>query len=150
MLLSCHGRADVIADFDAELGTLQAFPRPSSVPFGETVGWFSFLDGVCVVLYVDGRGQFRLRIGAQEIAVDDSVKVEWARREQRSVLVVKSGKACLELSYPNVPPRSDADLTPFVEAADDDFGLFIFQVLGDPERMARVAARVKVVRERGR
>lgn len=148
MLLSWHGRAALIGDFNAELGTVRVFPRPPSVPFGETAGWFSFLDDVCVVLYVDDDGLFRLRIGAEEVIVQDSVDVEWARHEQHSMLVIKSDQMSSKVVYSSAPPRSAADLTPFVEAADSDFGLFIFEVLRDPDRMARVAARVKAVRER--
>ncbi|UUI73049.1 hypothetical protein [Cellulomonas xiejunii] len=150
MLLSYHGRAAVVADLDAELGALRLLPRPSSVGFGDTVGWFCVLDGVCVVLYVGDDDRFRLRIGDREVVVDDSVRVGWTRQQRRCALVVDSAHMHLEVSYPPPPPRSPDDLTPFVEESDDDFGLFVSEVLGDPERMARVAARVRSVRDGAR
>lgn len=140
MLIKYHDRADVVAEYDPATGALRVLPRPASVPFGATAGWFSILDGSCVVLSVAADGTFRLRVGAHEVLVSASTRTSWRSENGTSTLVVTDGVLDAELSYPSGTPRSSNDLTPLVETEDDDFGLFLTNLLADPERMARIAS----------
>lgn len=149
MLLSYHGGVGVIAELDTDTGALRLLPRPVGMPLGLTEGWFSIVQGACVAVFVGPDDRFRLRVGDHEAIVDESVQAEWCSREGESTLTVQMGGQDVRLSYPSAEPRSPNDLTPFVEEADDDFGLFLRDLLGDVDRMARVIARVKDVR-RGR
>jgi hypothetical protein len=56
------------------------------------------------------------------------------------MLIACHGRA--DFASPSALPRSAHDLTPFVEDEHEDCGLFLANLVGDPERMGRVAAHV--------
>lgn len=135
MLVQCFDRYDVIADFDTVTGLVAPRSRPTSVAVWDTDGWYASLDGASVVFYRHG-GELKVRINSTIFHLDRSASIAWARHSGRSILQVQDASSVVVLSYAaGVPLGSLADdPTPFVEDEDWDLGLFMFNVLSDPQR----------------
>jgi hypothetical protein len=105
-------------------------------------GHYGLLGDTVVVLYRDGE-DLLLRIGGTLVPVDDSVSIGYDRVGNRRLLEVTdnaTGAVAARLAYtlpePIVAPEDDP--TPFAEAEDFDFGLFIANVANDAERRSAI------------
>ena len=145
MLIQYYERMDVIAEFDPETGRLHPMPRPSHLPFSATDGWFSILDGTCVVFYRHRR-RLWLRAGAELFALDENTALAWGADRGVSWFQVADSHRTIVLRYPSGPPWGpplSEDPTPFVHDEDWDLGLFITNVMSDEERRRRIRTKTQ-------
>ena len=135
MLVRSHDRFDVVAEFDSLTGRLVPYPRQPGIGLNATSGWFAVLDGRCVVFFAD-QGQLKLRIGTSSFLLDSGTIVQWEACDQDVVLSVSDSSTQTTVVYRVNPPYipADLDMTPFVSPEDWDLGLFVFNVMSDPER----------------
>ncbi|MBD0689495.1 hypothetical protein [Streptomyces sp. CBMA123] len=125
-----YGRA---AEFDPATGRLG--PARAVDAGQRTHGHYGRVGRTGVVFYRGADG-LRIRVGECDIRLDAATTVRHRIVEPECVLTV--GRIA-ELRYP-VPPQwygLAEDLTPFVEAEDFDLGLFVANVLADPDRADR-------------
>ena len=103
-------------------------------------GSYSIVNGVRVFLYRwDGR--LRFRVGKSPPMDADQVQIDWRVQDcQIFFRVLRHSEVLLEGTHA-LPPdieRIKDDPTPFVEAEDFDFVLFVRNVLLDPARARRM------------
>lgn len=141
MLVHSHDRFAGVGDFDPTSGTLVEFERdqaPSDLLEAPLGGHSADLNGVRAIIFRDGN-TLRLNVGNQSWQLDDEIRLEWASSEGTSTFRVRRGGAVLcAVEYGDGPIPGLAiedDPTPMVEREDFDFGLFVRNVLADPERM---------------
>ncbi|GAA2522788.1 hypothetical protein GCM10010201_21180 [Pilimelia columellifera subsp. columellifera] len=60
------------------------------------------------------------------------------RRRYRDLTVTAPGCPVYRVRYHRDVPMFEGDPTPFVELEDFEFGVFLRNLLGDPERMERI------------
>ena len=139
MLVQSHDRFDVVAEFDPSSGRLVPQPRVPGTEPHATSGWFAVLDGRCIVFFRE-HGKLKLRIGTSLFLVDSGAIVGWKASGQHVVLSVSNSSMQASVLYQAGPPGVPLDLdpTPFVSSEDWDFGLFVFNVVSDPERFELV------------
>jgi hypothetical protein len=98
------------------------------------------LAGKTIVFFRQGDA-LHLRVDQSVIELNGDISVQYCRVGETHTLQVVSrrdGSALLRLDYTlplNVVPVGE-DPTPFVEDEDFDFGLFIANVVNNPERSA--------------
>ncbi|MER8105535.1 hypothetical protein [Kitasatospora sp. NPDC094016] len=137
MLLASFDLFGRVADFEPATGELS--PERAIEPGQETHGHYGALAGTVVVFYRDSDG-LHLRVGVGECRIESSAQVRHRIQEPECVLDIDQ---VAELRYP-VPSEwygLENDLTPFVEAEDFDFGLFIANVVGDQRRVEGIYRR---------
>lgn len=103
-------------------------------------GGYSVVDGTIVCLYRTA-GFLYLRIGEQEFQVTDDVTSILAREKQfRLFQLVQNGNVLVKFSYHSPVDEGllRIDPTPFVDAEDFDFFLFVHNVLLQDGRRNRV------------
>ena len=105
-------------------------------------GHYGLLGDTLVLLYRSGPSLL-LHIGGTVVAVDGSTSIGHERVGDRGVLEVAetaTGAVAAHLDYalpePVVAPEDDP--TPFAEAEDFDFGLFIANVANDARRRTSI------------
>lgn len=136
MLIQYHDHFDVVGDFDPESGRIQIRPRRQAEPSSGTAGWFSILEGTCVVFY-RASGKLWLRVGDRRFDLDSGTSVSWYTEQRRAVFKVSDSSGDTVLRYlagPRSGPPLVDDTTPFAEPEHWDLGLFVTNVLGDEER----------------
>ena len=116
-------------------------------------GRFSLVDGSFVAFYRDN-GVLKLKLGDIEHLIDETTSSEIEESQsrftdfirsqfrgkahsgsgaQRRFLLRRNGETFLTIDYrPPAPSNIPFDPTPFVEAEDFDFVLFIHNALSDP------------------
>ncbi len=108
--------------------------RTGSPGPGEIAGHFGRLGDTLAVLY-RADGSLRLLLGDQDIVVTAGLEV----RHERGVAVNSLTVGTRRIEYPRPADELDEDdPTAFAEPEDFDLGLFLANVLGDPERCDRM------------
>jgi hypothetical protein len=100
-----------------------------------TKGFFALLSGVFVALYVFD-GIVFVRLGDSVLSAERT-KILWERRGGEVCLSGVSDVFCFSISYTVEHVDYSMDLTAFTDAESFDFGLFIFSVINDKERLGR-------------
>jgi hypothetical protein len=101
-------------------------------------GHYAYLGGVLVVLYRHGGGLW-LRLGEQVRDMESGQsEARWVKvgKGARLVLLDKAAEVAAVEYEPE--PEIEDDPTPFREAEDGDFGLFVANVLSDDLRRKRM------------
>ncbi len=141
LLIRCANSSSELAEFEPQTGKITvcsgeqlASPAPRPVR-----GSFARLDDHMVVLY-RYEGQLHLRIDASDIELTQDTRAEFTKGSRNRLRVVRAGLVLFALSYKprRLQPPLDADMTPFVEEEDFDFGLFVYNVLNEQKRRERV------------
>ena len=110
----------------------------SKAPKFETNGVYDFLSHQLVALYTFN-GRMFLSIAEHVIPVNDIVSFELNAQGIISTFHLATARSTYSLRYKNSSDQLfEDDLTPFIEAEDFDFGLFIKNILVDQERQARL------------
>jgi hypothetical protein len=148
MIVHSFDRFGETAGFDPDTGVLDTPVAGGSASAATSVhGHYGTLGETSVVFYRDSEGRgsegLLLRAGETVVPVDDTVSVTHEQHDGHRTLRVTdraSGDVALRLDYtvpePIVAPEDDP--TPFAEAEDFDFGLFIANVASDPRRRSLV------------
>lgn len=140
MLIQSFLVFDEVAEVDPETGVLERRRRSSSdvPPLHETRGVF-LDDGDASTAFFRWRGSLWLSIGEVLVDLDASrCDVRWLREGDGALLDVMNGEDIVaRLRYHPEREISD-DPTSFRDAEQGDFGLFVSNVLADPERRARI------------
>lgn len=144
MLVQSNDKFNRVGDFDPRSAKLVEFDREQASPellASPLAGHFTMLAGKQVVFF---RFEDRLRLSIEGEVWDltDGLEFEWESAGESSLLRLRNGDlvAC-EVKYepgPKTGPPLKDDPTPFVEMEDWDFGLFIHNVLGNPDRAAGI------------
>jgi len=158
MLLQSAERARDFARLDPTTGMMEFFSEDggSREILQSTIsGRFSLVEGSLVAFYRDN-GVLKLKLGDIEHLIDETTSSEIEESQnrfaefirgqfrriahgpsdaQRRFLLRRNGETVLTFDYrPPAPSNIPFDPTPFVEAEDFDFVLFIHNVLSDPAR----------------
>jgi hypothetical protein len=145
MLLQSQDKFDSLAELDVATGAVSWLSRSSvEVARVEICGHFSTLAGRLIMLY-RFEGVLRLRIDDLVFALTDIHGLERTLLpENMARLTLFEGDApVFSMTYrrPHIFPPLALDPTPFVEEEHFDFGLFVYNVLNDPGRRARIYGR---------
>ncbi|MEZ5378231.1 MAG: hypothetical protein R2733_17115 [Acidimicrobiales bacterium] len=132
MLVQCHDRFDLVAEFTPESGLLKPRRRPPGLSPTGTDGWYATLDGVNVVFYRSD-GRLWLSLDDRVFDLDGETSVAWHDDGPEAVFAVADEGGQVLLRYPKGPDLSD-DPTAHVSDEDWDLGLFIANVMFDEER----------------
>jgi hypothetical protein len=139
--VQCHGRHAEVGEFDPETGTLVRRHRSDDEDEGSFRGHYADLGGVTAVFYRGDDDHLWLRLADVALPVEAARDAfEWSRDGATSEIKIEGGdgeRINVKYDDPYWPPPS-FDPTPFVEAEDFDFGLFVRNVLADPARSARI------------
>ncbi|NNH71863.1 hypothetical protein HLB23_18710 [Nocardia uniformis] len=132
-----------VADFDPETGALRRFER-GELPAGtEPAGYFGELGAKDPAVFYRGTDGLLLRVDDEIIALDDpDAEVHWEQIDpNRAGLLILTPQRTYRLDYPNslTELRQDPNFGMSGEEPEDfDFGLFISNVLADPNRRTRI------------
>lgn len=143
MLIESHDRFADVAHYEPESGRLVELSRGEAAEqalAGPVRGHYARLGGELAVFYRSG-GSLWLRIGEHALVLGEGAVVRWENSGERSRLsLLADGNEVAAVEYSS--PLCDADLvndpTPFAEAEDWDFGLFIESVLTEDVRRRRI------------
>lgn len=127
-----------VYDFNERTGNLTE-PRP--LVAGLLIrGQAGTLGTERVVLYRGAGNQLEIRRGHEVIQIADSTRVEFTSGRTRVLRLLVRSSAVLTVQYEFEGAEADLveDLTPFTEEEDQDFGLFIAEVLRDAGRRRRI------------
>ena len=142
MIIHSFDRAGEIHRFDPSTGAVTPVAETDTDVRVPTCGHYGLLEGTLVVLYRSGESLL-LRIDGMTTPVDDAHRVSHQQEGNRRLLRVtdrRTGDPVATLTYALPEPivsLSD-DPTPFTEAEDFDFGLFVANVASDSGRRDRV------------
>ncbi len=148
-LLRSASRFDVIAEFDRDRGVLSEEVVPLKVAQSvKTAGQYCHLGGELLAIYAD-KNRVWLRIGDEELPAE-TLEAEWKGDGPVRRLVISRGQEVVRGFEYRLPIRpatqkhvqlgtttkldDTVDVTPFAELEDFDFGLFITNVVNDPDR----------------
>jgi hypothetical protein len=154
MLLQSVKQSLEFAEFDPETSKLHFFRRAEYLSPNEFIRLSGLYEkvGDTLVCFYRCEGELRLRIGEREIPITDDVSSVLERSSNnlltrlRSALTLtpmfsfwrlfESGKMILEFRYiaPEPEKRSPLDFTAFVDEEDEDFILFVHNVMNDLRR----------------
>jgi hypothetical protein len=146
ILLQSKDRFDSLAELDVTTGAVSWISRSGvgEVAWEEIYGSFSCLAGRLVMLY-RLEGVLRLRIDELTFLLTGIHSLDrMLLGENMARLTLFEGDTSIfSMTYrrPEVFPPLALDPTPFVEEEDFDFGLFLYNVLNDPGRRARIYGR---------
>ncbi len=137
--VNSYSTFDRVALFNPDSGHLTEFSRgdATSVTQQPQRGAYAMLGRQWVVLYRSDEGVLRLRIGVSDFALTSANRVAWRQTGALAELEVSSNDVSHVLSYRS-EPLPEGDPTPFVEAEDFDFGLFVANIARDRERASRL------------
>lgn len=132
-----------VADFDPATGALRIFDR-AELPVGsEPKGSFGALGTAGTAVFYRGASGLLLRVGDEVISLDaPETHVHWAQADPtraRLVISTPDGRS-RGFDYPNTLTELRQDMNFGMsgeELEDFDLGLFISNVLADPDRRAR-------------
>ncbi len=126
-----------VYEYDERSGEFAA-PRP--LVSGMLIrGQCGTLGTTKLVLYRGEGNQLKLRRGGDTISITDDTHVELTSGTRRALSLVTRGSTVLRIEYePKEAMDSVEDLTPFAEDEDEDFGLFVANVLRDAGRRKRI------------
>jgi hypothetical protein len=138
MLIQSFDRHSEVAEFDPMSESIQTMARSSTLPTG-LAGHYAHLDDALIVLYRDGHNLW-LKFGDTRVPLHPSSRAEYYRAGARRSLRVQSDSKDLQFTYhlKELDPPLSIDFTPGVEEEDFDFGLFISNVVNNPERQERL------------
>ena len=128
---------------DAEPVRTTRAEHPVDSTFRWLSGLFEELGGE-LVLFFRSEGVLHLRAGNRSIDLTGYASSRHAAQDgRRTLTLVEGGEVILTLSYAEseLPPYIPSDLVLFTSEEDRDFGLFIHEVLSDPERRDRIWKR---------
>lgn len=144
LLLQSHDKYDELALFDPITGYLAlhskgATPVLSSLP---PRGHFSKVDHHMVILYRDD-DSLHLRVDKSDVVLDQRCTASLLRGDRQVLTIQRDGNTILSLDYarPAIDPPLDMDPT-WTEEQDFDFGLFVYNVLKNADRRARIYTAV--------
>lgn len=144
MLVESHDRFDDVAHYEPESGRFVEFSRGAAAEqqvAGPVGGHYSRLGGELAVFYRDA-GVLWLRIGDRIRRLGDGgAAVRWENSDGRSRFsILDEGREVVAVEYSSPVRGSDLvnDPTPFAEAEDWDFGLFVQRVLAEDARRRRI------------
>lgn len=146
MALRVHSadRYAEVADFDPVSGTLIKYERADAPnPEEPQRGRFAQLAGRLAVLFRPMDDSLRLMVGLGTISLDDTTEIRWSRSKSTAHLTIRhDGSVWLKVEYPLSDGFRSFEReyipTPFAEAEDFDFGLFLANVAGDHDRQQRL------------
>jgi len=139
LILQRHSLANeliLLDSADAEPVRTTRVEHPVDSTFRWLSGLFEELGGE-LVLFFRSEGVLHLRAGSRSIDLTGDVSSRHAALDgRRTLTLVEGGEVILTLSYveSELPPYIPSDVVPFTGEEDRDFGLFIHEVLSDPER----------------
>jgi hypothetical protein len=130
-----------VADFVPADGTLRTYRR--SVAPTRTAplrGHYATLDRELAVLYRDAGGLKFFRPGVGVIDLDSGITASWQLVTRNKAQLSISGDKPVQIVYRSNANRIAAQIaaTPNASREDWDFGLFITNVLKNPERRDRI------------
>ncbi len=128
---------------DAEPVRTTRAEHPVDSTFRWLSGLFEELGGE-LVLFFRREGILYLRTGNRLIDVTEDVGSRHVARDgRRTLTLLRSGEAVLAISYPEseLPPYVPSDVVLFTGEEDRDFGLFVHEVLSNPERRNQIWKR---------
>ena len=136
--LQSSNRFDEIVKLEPATGRIdrQSKSNDSSLRHERIAGRCAEVGSRFLALFVD-KGHLCFQVDSKQIHIDPGTRVELVRgNEQNLFRLIEDGRSILELEYapPKLDPPLELDPTPFVSEEDFDFLLFVFNVLGDPER----------------
>ena len=150
-----HDRPVLLAAFRNAWRRFELYPesmRVRKVPLwrslvGRTAmdpqGWFGSLGGTPVALFVR-EGTLNLLVGDKLLRVDENTTARLTGQGGNRVLTVyikSSRQVTLPYRRPTPWPPVEVDPTPMIEEEDYDYGLFLRNMIEDPERQRRILLR---------
>jgi hypothetical protein len=141
MIIHSFERFGEIRQFDPVTGALTPVSRLAGSPV-PTYGHYGLLGEKSVVFYRSG-ASLLLRIEGSTTPLDDTHRVSFQQNGDRRLLRVTDRStgsivASLEYTLPDPVVAPEDDPTPFAEAEDFDFGLFVANVANDRGRRDRI------------
>ena len=126
-----------VYEFDEQSGE---FSEPRPLVSGMLIrGQCGTLGTTKLVLYRGEGNQLELRCGRDTVSITANTHLELTSGTRRVLSLVTRGVTVLRVEYePNEAADPFEDLTPFAEAEDEDFGLFVANVLRDAGRRKRI------------
>jgi hypothetical protein len=147
MLVESQDRFEDVGDFDPRSGRLVELKRNEPAArrlLTESLrGHYARLSDKLAVLYRDD-GDLWLRLGEHAVplrAQPPSVRYERTDRQHARLALLADGAEVAAVEYrpgPTIGPPLDEDPTPFIDAEDWDFGLFVHNVMTDDGRRQRI------------
>jgi hypothetical protein len=142
MILQSKDEFDKLVEMDADTGTYRLLSRKEHPEISSLApsGTFSILNDTIFSLYRN-HGVLHFRVGNRAVELtDDITSVLTSENNNRVFQLLRNGKPEIRFTY--LPPENDvplsADPTPFIEAEDFDFLLFVHHVLTESGRRKRV------------
>jgi hypothetical protein len=142
LLLQSHDRYNDLVELDTSTGHLVRHYRRDDPDLGRSLiqGHYCEMDGQMIFLYRQD-DQLHLRINDSDMELGDDIQISFLKGVEKNTLILQRGRDhLLEWTYssPTISPDLDIDPTPFVEEEDHDFGLFVYNVLTNYSRKARI------------
>lgn len=144
MLVESHDEFGLVGDFDSATGKLVLISRDSAGALLEQPlrGHFAELGEQVAILYRHDNGRIKFRLGDFQIEPGESESVQWnPMGSMAEIKLVSAGQILASAKYQRGPdsyPGIEDDPTPFAEAEDWDFGLFVRNILSDSVRSATI------------
>lgn len=119
-----------VGELDMKSGIFQALEKIEPV---KLQGTYSFVGEDLVALFCFN-GRVFVKVGTEivQITEDTSAVIEAAENEN-IFRILEGGSQVLAYTY--IPQKGiDGDMTPFVDSEDDDFCLFVANIINSPAR----------------
>lgn len=118
-------------ELDTITGSFQTYTKDA--PVFIKGGSFSYCEDDLLAIFVKNN-RIIAKIGDKEIPIRNGISASLETFEKHNVLRVFDGKK-EALSYKYIPEKGiPGDMTPFVDREDNDFLLFMANVINTPER----------------
>lgn len=140
LMLQSFTTFDEVATCDPEDGSLQRYRRTTAdgPSLAETSGVF-LDDGGDTAMFFRSDGSLILRIGNVSRDLDASgCDARWLKDAEWTILDLMDGEEMVARLRYRPEREVPDDPTPFREAEDGDFGLFVTNVLADAHRRASI------------
>jgi len=146
-LLREFGNAWRYVEFEPSTGQCKKVPfwRMTWRKKPHAAGWYSHLGSVDVALYVDG-GTLRLRVGQLTMPLDTRTTAHLSKKNEENALHISHPdhpEIVVAYTRPHPWPALEDDPTVGVEPEHHDFGLFLYNVINDPDRQARIVDHIQ-------
>ena len=139
VLLRSNERFNDVVELDEGSGVWRKTTRLENVP-SKTDGFYSILSEVFFALFRSGN-QLYVRIGDTQIELTEDVKVTVSGPPENRLITLIANGTRISHTYSLSSASIAGDITPFVEDEDSDFGLFLSNIVGSPERQAILRSR---------
>jgi hypothetical protein len=141
MFLQSMDNYDITADFDPSDGSLREMKKSqsSNTAAGKISGSYARLNGNLITIYRNGEN-LHVSFDSNDVEIRDSVKIFLDRGDLNVISLVENGIPILSFSYKSPLhdlPEDQFDVS-FSEKEDFDFGLFLYNVISNPERRDRI------------